>query len=209
MVDTGDVIDGEGTDLSATILDTTTSIGVPLTTKTSDTDYGSDAGVELTLRSARQYDGAMYRVGSPDRVKVGVTNALPVASIETAYAQILPGGSMLATVTVEPAPISPISVGITADDNDGTGGYQVYQGGSVVTSVSVGTSGSAEIRVSASHITGGQLSSAGGTVSSLEVDLDTSSDYTIDPAKDDLSVSFAGGAGDVSGVDDCGASECG
>ena len=49
LVDTGDVIDGEGTDLSATILDTTTSIGVPITTKTSDTDYGSDAGVELTL----------------------------------------------------------------------------------------------------------------------------------------------------------------
>ena len=146
----------------------------------------------------------LYVLADPDGHTASVTVsddvALPVASIETAYAQVLPGGSVLATVTVEPAPSSPISVGITADDNDGTGGYQVYQGGSVVTSVSVGTSGSAEIRVSASHITGGQLSSAGGTVSSLEVDLDTSSDYTIDPAKDDLSVSFAAVPGTLAGL---------
>ena len=107
LVDTGDVIDGEGTDLSATILDTTTSIGVPVTTKTSDTDYGSDAGVELTLRSARQYDGAMYRVGSPNTVKVGVTNAAPALgelSIASLVDETFLGSDILYTVTLDPAP---------------------------------------------------------------------------------------------------------
>ena len=110
LVDTGDVIDGEGTDLSATILDTTTSIGVPVTTKTSDTDYGSDAGVELTLRSARQYDEAMYRVGSPDtceswRNQCGLP-ALGELSIASLVDETFMRSDIFYTVTLDPAPLA-------------------------------------------------------------------------------------------------------
>ena len=65
LVDTGNVIENEGTDLSATIPDNATSVDVTLTFNTSTTDYNeANDGVELTLRSIREFAGARYRVGT-------------------------------------------------------------------------------------------------------------------------------------------------
>ena len=82
LVDTGDVITGEGTDLIATILDGQSTRDVTVDFKTSDTDYDeTDDGVELIIRSIQQFPGARYRVGSANRVKIGVTNAAVTASV--------------------------------------------------------------------------------------------------------------------------------
>ena len=83
LVDTGNVIENEGTDLTATIPDNATSVDVTLTFNTSTTDYNeANDGVELTLRSIREFAGARYRVGTASSVKIGVTNAsLPVVSL--------------------------------------------------------------------------------------------------------------------------------
>ena len=83
LVDTGNVIDNEGTDLTATIPNNSTSVDVTLTFNTSTTDYNeANDGVELTLRSIREFAGARYRVGTESSVKIGVTNAsLPVVSL--------------------------------------------------------------------------------------------------------------------------------
>ena len=138
------------------------------------------------------------------RVKVGVTNALPVASIETAYAQVLPEASMLFTIAVEPAPVSPINVEVKVTDNDGTAGYTLFQAdGTSITldsdgigSVSVGSSGMVDLRVYTGNITPAALSD----VNTLLLDLQTSSDYTIDPLKGDLDVSYAAVPGTLAGL---------
>ena len=79
------MIDGEGTSLSATIDDGQTSVNVPITIKTSSSDYATDAKVTLTILSAREFAGARYRVGTTASAEIGVTNsasaALPVITV--------------------------------------------------------------------------------------------------------------------------------
>ena len=123
LVDTGDVITGEGTDLITTILDGQSTRDVTVDFKTSSEDYEAGDGVELIIRSIQQFAGARYRVGATDRVKIGVTNSATQAktlAISTAYTTVLPASSLYFTIMAEPAPTGSdtITVPVTATDGD-------------------------------------------------------------------------------------------
>ena len=92
LKDSADVIDGEGTELIATILDGQTDVDVSVDFKTSSTNYLADDGVELTIRSIRQFAGARYRVGTSNSVKISVTNAaLPQISLSEVPGSVTQG----------------------------------------------------------------------------------------------------------------------
>ena len=93
--ETGDVIDGEDTQMFATILDGQTSVPVSVLFKTSGTDYDTNDGVTLTIQSIQQFAGARYRVGASSNVKIGVTNAAsaPLPVITVTGVNITEGGA--------------------------------------------------------------------------------------------------------------------
>ena len=153
LADTRDVIDGEGTELIATILDGQAEVNVSVHFNTSMTDYGTNDGVELTIRSLQQFAGARYRVGSAASVKITVTNAaLPQISLSEVPSSVTQGHdftfkvSASETLTSSGLPITiqfgeglatiitDISPGTYEDGSDST--LTIPQSGSQVVTVS-------------------------------------------------------------------------
>ena len=122
LVESEDLIDGEGTSLSATIDDGQTSVNVPITIKTSSTDYPSDAKVILTILSARQFTGARYRLGTTASAEIGVTNSaaapVPVVSVTGLGGTVTQGHSFSFTVEATGTLTNPLSVEIAIEDQN-------------------------------------------------------------------------------------------
>ncbi len=119
--DNGDLISGEGTNTVTIAANSATSDPISFTTDISDSDYGSDAGVTLSVHSARVYATAKYRVGDPSSVKVAVTNAGGTLTLAALNDETFLGGDILYTVTLDPAPTTGTTVSIAMEVSDQVG----------------------------------------------------------------------------------------
>ena len=196
LLETGEVTTATEGPVTGVTFDAGSSTDV-ISVSTVGTTFNSGDGITLRVRSASELPSLTYRVGSPDSAKVGVTNVavvLPVASIETEYNHVLPDSSIWVEVKVEEAPSNPIDVSIAAADNNSSGSYTLYQAdGTEITNgvVSVGTSGSAMVRVAVANVTAAQVP---GTVHTLSVTLSSDdSEYTLHGTNSSVDVTFDDG----------------
>ena len=105
LIVTGDVTTQTALiDQPITILADRTPANVIVPTKKLAAELGADAGIELVLRTARDFAGAKYRVTTGSRAKIGVRDEVPVLSIIDAPSFGTLGHAYRFKIKAEPAP---------------------------------------------------------------------------------------------------------
>ena len=159
LIDTEDVIDGESTGISGTILVNEPSVQLPpISTKVAATSYTQNAGLTLRLNPVSEFTAATYRVGDPGSTKVRVSSELiPEIKLTIAPNYISEGDDFELVATATPAPISDITINVTLSSDESNNFLAVdSRGAKTISIVADQTSGMISITSQADGTTGNQ-----------------------------------------------------